>query len=160
MKLSRADCERLNLDFDTLYAKALPVRVSDVVADKPKPKAAPGPAPGRWEFFVPNWHPTRLNVLLGKHHVEAWRLKQTDKAVVLFYSAGKVPAAQGKRRVTLRIVIGPRQRGGDTDAYWKSTLDALVANHLLMDDNRTWVELMPVQFERGAKGTWILLEDI
>jgi hypothetical protein len=160
MKLSRADCERLNLDFDTLYAKALPVRVPDGVLDEAKSKVAPEAVPGRWEFFVPNWHPTRLNVLLGKHHIEAWRLKQTDQALVLVHSGGKVPAAKSKRRVTLRIVLGPRQRGGDTDAYWKSTLDALVANYLLVDDNRTWVELMPVQFERGAKGTWILLEDI
>jgi hypothetical protein len=160
MGLSRKDCERLNLDFDALYAKALPVRVPDGVADKPKPKAAPGLATDRWEFFVPNWHPTRLNVLLGKHHIEAWRLKQTDKALVLFHSAGKVPKAKVRRRVTLRIVLGPRQRCGDTDAYWKSALDALVANYLLVDDNRTWVELMPVQFERGSTGTWIFLEDI
>jgi hypothetical protein len=42
MGLSRKDCERMGLNFDTLYAKALPVRVPDVVADKAKSKAARG----------------------------------------------------------------------------------------------------------------------
>jgi hypothetical protein len=160
MGLSRRDCERLGLSFDDLYAKALPVRVPDGVLDEAKPKVVLEAGPGRWEFFVPNWHPTRLNVLLGKHHIEAWRLKQMDQALVLVHSGGKVPVAKVRRRVTLRIVLGPRQKGGDTDAYWKSLLDALVANHLLIDDNKNWVELMPVEFERGALGTWILLEDI
>ena len=38
-----------------------------------------------------------------------------------------IPRATGRRRVSLHIVLAPRQRAGDPDAFWKSTLDALVA---------------------------------
>jgi Holliday junction resolvase RusA-like endonuclease len=52
-------------------------------------------------------------------------------------------------------------RAGDVDAYWKATLDGLVLNGLLVDDNQHWAEIVPVEFERGAeKKTVIELEDI
>lgn len=72
-----------------------------------------------------------------------------------------VPKAAGKRRVKLTIVLGPRQRGGDPDAYWKSTLDALARAGLILDDNRQGVELASVAYERGTrKATVIGLTDV
>lgn len=105
-----------------------------------------------YEIDIPDWHPTRLNELLGLHHFAAHRRKQDDKATVKWaaVSAG-VPKATGPRRVGLRITLAPKQRGGDVDAYWKSTLDALVAAGLLIDDNRQHVELEPVVYARGAR---------
>jgi hypothetical protein len=48
-------------------------------------------------------------------------------------------------------LLGPRQRGADPDAYWKSLLDALVHAGLLVDDSPKWCELGPVRFERECR---------
>jgi hypothetical protein len=59
------------------------------------------------------------------------------------------------------LTLGPRQRGGDPDAYFKSVLDALVRAGLLIDDNRQGAELGDVTFARGlARRTEIVLEDV
>lgn len=61
----------------------------------------------------------------------------------------------------MTIQLGKGQRAADPDGQWKVTLDALVKAGLLVDDNRQGVELMPVQFTRGAiKATEIVLEDM
>ncbi len=65
------------------------------------------------------------------------------------------------RRVHLAITLKKGQRAPDTDAFWKSTLDALVATRLLKDDSRTWCVLDPVEFQRGTeKETTIELTDL
>jgi len=110
---------------------------------------------------VDGWHPARLNQLLAHWAVRA-RLKRADREMVALHArlAG-VPPATGKRRVSLVLTLGPRQRGGDPDAYWKSVLDALVHAGLLLDDNRQGVELGRVAFRRGEiKATRIVLEDV
>ena len=60
------------------------------------------------------------------------RLKKADREVVgLHARLSGIPPATGRRRVSLVLTLAPRQRGGDPDAYWKSTLDALTACGLL-----------------------------
>jgi Holliday junction resolvase RusA-like endonuclease len=116
----------------------------------------------RYEIVVPNWSPTPLNKLLGCHWGTRSRLKRADADLVAVYAmrAG-VPRATGRRRVTLRLTLGPRQRAPDPDSLWKSLLDALVRAGLLVDDDRFGVELGEVTFERGPEpATVIVLEDL
>lgn len=130
-------------------------RVAGAVADAPS-------VGGLWMFRIDGFHPVLLNKLLGVHWAAAGRLKKADREIIAHYaSAVGVPRATGKRQVTLRIVLAKGQRGGDGDAYYKSALDALVKAGLLVDDNRQWAELMPVEYERAAKkATVITLEEV
>jgi hypothetical protein len=115
--------------------------------------------PPQWTITIPNWHPAKLNALRG-HWTIAYRLKKVDREIVAWACRG-VPAAKGKRRLTLTIVLEKGQRGGDPDAYHKSCNDALVACDMLTDDNRQGVELMPILFTRKTRMyTIITLEDI
>jgi hypothetical protein len=111
---------------------------------------------------IDNWHPARLNQWDGRHWSVRARLKRRDRETVGLYARlAAVPPAAGKRRVSLRLTLAPRQRAGDPDAYWKSTLDALMHAGLLCEDNRQAVELGEVTFERGpARRTSIVLEDV
>jgi Holliday junction resolvase RusA-like endonuclease len=113
-------------------------------------------------LIIRDWHPTPLNRLVGCHYGTRSRRKRFDRDLVAATAlAGRVPKAAGKRRVGVRIVLGPRQRGCDPDAYWKSLLDALVACGLLLNDGRQGVELGAVRFDRDAKPrTEITLEDL
>jgi hypothetical protein len=112
-------------------------------------------------LLIPHWHPIRLNQIVGGHWARGHRLKRVDRELVAAYAAGGASPAIGPRRVRLTIVLGPRQRAADPDAYWKSLLDALVHAGLLLDDNRQNCELEPVRFERGERmGTVIELFDL
>jgi hypothetical protein len=115
-----------------------------------------------YTLTIDNWHPARLNLWDGRHWKVRARHKRADREIVGLYArlAG-IPPATGKRRVSLRLTLGPRQRGADPDAYFKSVLDALVHAGLLVDDDRHGVELGDVVFQRGKiKGTEIVLEDV
>lgn len=111
---------------------------------------------------IADWHPRRLNELLGCHWAKAGRLKKADRQLIaVMANNANTPKATGKRRVRLHLVLAPRQRAGDPDCYWKSLLDALTACGLLVDDNRQGVELIAPTFSRGPrKATVITLEDI
>lgn len=113
-------------------------------------------------FEIPGWHPARVNELYDRHFWNKAKLKKRDReTVALAKHACRIPEAVGKRRVHVTIVLGPRMRGGDVDAYWKSLLDALVHCGLLIDDRAAYVELTPVKFDRGQeKSTVVGLEDI
>jgi hypothetical protein len=89
-------------------------------------------------------------------------LKDRDAAfVALLASNYYVAKATGKRRVRLTVILGPRQRGGDPDAYHLSLLDALVRAGLLVDDSKEYVELEPTHYVRETKpGCVIVLEDL
>lgn len=118
--------------------------------------------PVRYVVTILHYHPVPLNALIGRSWQVVHRMKQFDAERIAgeMLVAG-VPKATGKRRLTLRIVLGPRQRSPDPDAFWKVLLDSLVACGRLMDDNRQGVELMPVEVERGkAKATILTLEDL
>lgn len=125
----------------------------------------------QWAVAIPDWHPIRTNQLVGADWRTVYKLKKEQHFLIAlsFWKASVPPAdrtvnnrpAKVKRRVTLKIVLGPRQRGGDPDSYWKVLLDSLVKCHVLVDDRKEWVELAPVQYERGKKSeTIIMIEDL
>jgi hypothetical protein len=116
----------------------------------------------RHTLTIPDWQPHRLNQLLSCHWATRGRLKRQDREMIGTYAllAG-IPKAKGKRRVSLLITLGPRQRGADPDAYWKSLLDALVHAGLLVHDSPKWCDLAPVRFQRGRRRqTAIRIEDL
>jgi Holliday junction resolvase RusA-like endonuclease len=120
------------------------------------------PVSSGYKLAIPNWHPTRLNELLGCNWRKRHRLKKADRELIGVYArlAG-VPKATGKRKVSLHLILGPGQRAGDPDCYLKSLFDALTACRLLIDDNRQHVELGAVRFSRGkARVAIISLEDL
>ena len=117
---------------------------------------------GRFEIYIPRWHPARLNTLMGMHHMAASRRKKADKEMVWSYSTN-LPKAKGRRRVEFTIVLKKGQRGGDPDSYFKSGLDALKHAGMLVDDNRQSIDLQPIRYERGTEADWgtaIVLEDV
>ncbi len=119
-------------------------------------------AKGSYRLVVPGLQPTRLNQLINCHWGTAATQKAVDRRVIAAaVYLSKIPAATGARRVRLTITLGKGQRAADPDAYWKSTLDALVACGMLIDDNRQHVELAPVVFDRAREpATTIELEDL
>jgi hypothetical protein len=110
---------------------------------------------------VPAWHPCRVDQFLGRWSREH-RKKGVDRQVIgTALKEEAIPPATGKRRVSLTLTLGPKQRAGDPDAYWKSLLDALDHVGLLTDNSGQGVELGPVAFVRGpARATTIVLEDL
>jgi Holliday junction resolvase RusA-like endonuclease len=111
---------------------------------------------------IPDYHPTRLNDLLNCHWAAAAKKKRVDRDVISLYARmQEIPQAETKRRVSMMLTLAPRQRAGDNDAFWKTTLDALVKCGLIRDDNRQWCELGQVTFKRGeTRRTEITLEDL
>ncbi len=124
--------------------------------------AMPVPAPLRWEIAISAWRPASLNELLRGGPWGAARLKRLDREHVFLYSRlARVPHAVGKRRVSLRITLPPKQRRWDIDALWKSLLDALVKASMLRDDNPKWCEMGGVEYTRGEElSTTIILEEV
>lgn len=122
----------------------------------------PTTAPAVYRVAIPGWRPALLNEYVGRHWSVGARLKKRDRKFVgdaCWY--GGVLAATCRRRVTLTIVLGPRQRQCDPDAPWKSLLDALKTAGALVDDSPDWCEVAPLVIERGARlETVIELTDI
>lgn len=117
-------------------------------------------------FWISQWHPTPLNVLL-EHPMKAHRFKKQDGQFIAAYGfRQRISHAKRKRRVDLHVVLQPGQRGCDPDAYWKSTLDGLVNSRLLVNDNTQWCKQGDVTFGRAPKaepdawGTAITLTDL
>ena len=113
-------------------------------------------------LVLPGWHPTPLNRLLRGHWGRGAALKKADRERVFWESrAQAIPKASGQRRVSLVLTLGPRQRGCDVDAYWKSLLDALTFARLIVDDGPRWCEIGEVTYERGeCRGCVVILEDV
>lgn len=119
------------------------------------------PGAERFTLRIERWHPTRLNELLG-HPMHRARRKTADAQLIAYScrDAG-VTRATVPRAVMVTIALAPRQRAGDPDAYWKSLLDALTHAGAIVNDNRQWCELRPVQFARAAQpATVIELDDV
>lgn len=111
---------------------------------------------------IPNWLPPRLNQVRGRHWYAEAKLKKEAIAFIVFYARlCGVPPARGRRRVSLRIVLGPRRRQPDRDAYDKMLLDALCRAGLLLDDSdRGLVGRVDIQFRRGPNcETTITIEE-
>lgn len=108
-----------------------------------------------WTVNLPQ-HVTRANQLVKRHWRHGWRLGKQDKAMVATACLlARVPRAEGKRRVDLHVILGPRQRA-DADCFWKVLLDSLVACGTLRNDSSKWCELGPVTFERGPKAAMVV----
>lgn len=123
---------------------------------------APGqPIPVTHTLTIPNWHPSRLNQLMG-HWAERARRKKGDAEFVFVYAyLARIPRATGKRRVDLVVTLAKGQRSPDRDAWWKSTLDALVHARLLRDDCPKWCVPGSVEYRRAdGPATTILLTDM
>lgn len=114
---------------------------------------------------IPNWRPATLNSMSSSNHwAKRAKLKKIDRQMVAAYASG-LPKAEGKRKVTIEISHGKGQRMCDPDAFYKSTLDALVHCGMLVDDSDKYVKLGDVEQHRANKhikkaGTIITLEDI
>ena len=109
-----------------------------------------------------NWHPTKLNELMNAHWAVRKRKKDFDANCIAFgVAAADVPKAECPRKVKLEIVLGPGERGGDPDCYWKSLLDGLVRCGALVDDSKTWCIPDSVVFLRGPRrSTVVILENL
>jgi Holliday junction resolvase RusA-like endonuclease len=115
-------------------------------------------------IVIPNWQPARLNQFADKSwHVRS-RLKAADKNMVAHYARqADVAPPEGRRKVSLVVVLRKGQRAPDTDAYWKSLLDALVKAGVLIDDNRNGCLTGDVEFQRSRDDgceTTIIVEDV
>jgi hypothetical protein len=115
----------------------------------------------RHTLWIPHWHPTPLNKLLGNHH-KAGRRKRADRDMVMAYAhLSRLPQATGKRRIILEIILDKGMRKCDPDAYWKSLLDALQQAKLLVNDSDRWVVTDPPTYSRGRVwGTRVVLMDL
>lgn len=115
-----------------------------------------------YKLVIPDWRPTSLNKLLYTRVRTRIKLKKTDHDFIGCYAFKQgIPKAQGKRRVSLEFILSGRQKVGDDDNYWKSTLDGLVHAGLLVDDYRDWCERGTVTWARGERtSTTIVLEDV
>lgn len=127
-------------------------------------RGADGVVRATYSFGIPQWHPTPLNRMMGMNKYVIARLKKRDaKTVWACFLRSGASKATGRRRVTFTIVLKPKQRGCDPDAYDKSLFDALKHCGAIKDDNRQWVEAPPPDFRRGTATEWgieITLEDI
>lgn len=104
-----------------------------------------------YHLTIDNWTPTRTNELRG-HWAKAARLKKIDSNMVCGYAIrNRIPVAQGPREVALRITLPPKSRGKDEDAFWKSTLDALVNAKMLIDDCTRYCRTGSVEIVSGEK---------
>lgn len=113
-------------------------------------------------IIIPNWHPTTLNKLFGANIGGRTRLKRCDSGLVKAYGlqAG-ITKATGRRRVDLCLYQPNRRHMADPDAFWKSTLDALVRCGYLVNDSSKWCELGQVSYIIGRpKEARIFLTDI
>ncbi len=111
---------------------------------------------------ISNWHPARKNQLVKGKLRTRMRLEKVDRNMVCGYCLlNRIPVATGPREVGLTITLGPRQRGGDVDAYWMSLLDSLVAAKMLIDDNRHYCRTVSPTYDRGPeRATVIILTEL
>lgn len=112
------------------------------------------------EIVIPNWRPASANRLMGVHWSTKHKLKKADKITVGLNCKG-IRQATGKRRVTVEMCYKHPQKEYDKDNVWKSLLDALVQNAMLIDDKPEFCEHGEVtQIKTTFTQTKIILEDI
>lgn len=110
------------------------------------------------KVFIRHWHPTPLNKLLG-HWATAHKRKKADRQIVRFYFCNMgFERATTKRALQITIILKKGQRACDPDAYQKSLCDALVHAEMLKDDNRQWVEHLPIKYDRHPEGWGTIIE--
>lgn len=113
-----------------------------------------------YRIEIPSWRPALANELVGYHHrTIAGRKRRDFEQVHRACLAFGVPKAEGKRRVEI-VIAGRYSTFPDPDAPLKSTLDALKRAGAIVDDSAELCTWEVPRFERGPKGTVIILEDI
>src|SRR5947209_8313257 len=91
--------------------------------------------PRTWTLTVPRWRPPACNSWRGRHWSKAHKLrKAAEQLLATDARQQRIPQAAGRRRVTVEVVLAPRMRQPDRDAFDKLLLDALVNVGLLLDD--------------------------
>lgn len=113
-------------------------------------------------LVLPHFTPATLNALMrGKLRTRINRGKG-DRELVCYYAAQSgIPKATGKRRVSLEVTLGPRQRRADVDAYWKGMLDSLQHAGLIVSDDWAWCVIGDLTYHRGPERcTVVVLEEI
>ena len=113
-------------------------------------------------LIIPKFWPARLNQYLGRHWAIGHKKKKEDRAMIYVEMRRQnVSRAEGKRRVSLILVMGPQNRRADPDACLKSLLDALVETGLLLSDDERHLEIGCYHSEKGPEmATVIILEDL
>lgn len=107
------------------------------------------------------YHPPTVNELLGNWRAACRRKKKCVEVVWKSCLEQKLVKASGKRMVSIIITTAKRGRKADPDAYYKSTLDALVKCSMLIDDSSKWCEHSQTMITTGDKNlTTIILTDI
>jgi hypothetical protein len=117
----------------------------------------------RQVIHVPDWLPPTTNQLMRGKIRTRIRLGKSCRNMIFAYAfSARIVPAQGKRRVTIRLSLGPGRRGCDVDAPQKAVLDALKHARAIRGDTREWCELAPVEFveHSAADAITIVVEDI
>jgi len=116
---------------------------------------------GRYELFIPGWHPVNINRLLGYHFGKVKKLKDKDKvALAASFLVSGIPKAKGKRLVGMTLYFPGKSGRGDPDNYNKSARDAMVACGLVVDDSDRWARFTEPVIEEGKRATLITIEEI
>jgi hypothetical protein len=115
-----------------------------------------------WTIVINRWHPPTLNELTrGKLRARIRLGKSARNMIAVHALLAGVEPAEGKRRVTLHLALGPGRRGADVDAYLKALLDGLKDCRAIRDDSHHWCEIAPIRYARAViDSTTILLEDM
>lgn len=112
-------------------------------------------------LYLYGYHPPTVNELLGNWRVAAKRKKACVNIMWQSCLEQKLVKASGKRMVSIIITTAKKGRRPDPDAYYKSTLDALVKCNMLVDDSSKWCEHSQTLITTGEKNlTTIILTDI
>jgi hypothetical protein len=129
----------------------------------------------RWEITVPGWVPDSRLSLNGRrrahHWRETWQLQQDAKLMVIpaIWTCDAHPRARSKMaeltmqraRVSITLVY-PMRRRRDPDGLSglaKPLLDALVEEHVIVDDDSEHVELsVRALVEPGVTETRLVIE--
>ncbi len=176
MKLTTLEIERMKSMGATLgptvgetitqTREPVPSREQGLGQGSPPKRRPPCPVIGSYyqSLWIPAWHPTPLNKIVGAHWAKGAKLKSLDLEIIghAVRQTGLLSSEQ-PRRVSLHIILRPGQRSCDPDAYWKSTLDALVLAGMLRGDTPRFCTLGPVWYSRSLGdhwGTMILLEEL
>lgn len=155
------DMRDVRREFEALAPASPPGPARGGTRDDDEDEGEGARAGARWEVAIPGWRPASTNELLRSVRERIAHKKRDRDHVSLFARVAGVPAATGKRRVSLRVTLPWGRRRWDVDALWKSLLDACTWSRLIVDDRPEWCELGPVEYRRGeALETVIILEDV
>lgn len=117
-------------------------------------------APG-WRVPIPLWQPPSLNEYLGGHFMRVAREKAAVAEVVggYFLKSG-VPAATGRRRVSIALRTPRPGRFPDHSNLLKALEDGLTACGAIIDDGDEYLKTGDYYPSRGPQLTIIILEDL